>query len=238
VRFLFPSGSILISITRPGGCAVAVGLGFVVGASVDEVSVRWARCWCLIAVLPLIGGGLSFVPDAAAAHPAACPSLTPAQIRGAVGAKPTVVRSGGPTGGTVATGGGIAVNCFYELGGESSMTFEVYRGTASPAVLLKRIGSQQGVVNGQLNGGTQPCTPALAGYCQGSKFDEHLVPLAGLGQRALDDPGGPEDGAKVLFIWSGNTYWLGSSGPYGQKGPNLHQLLAFARLIIRIGYKP
>jgi hypothetical protein len=188
--------------------------------------------------LPLIGCGLSVVPDAFAAKPSTCPSLTPAQIRGAVGAKPTVVRTGTPTGGTVASGGGIAVNCFYELGGESSMSFVGYRGTAAVAVLVKRIGSQQGVINGQLNGGTQPCSPALAGFCQGSKFDEHFVPLAGLGQTAFDDPGGPEDGAKVLFAWNGHTYLLESSGPYGQPGPKLSQLLAFARLVMRSGFKP
>jgi len=186
----------------------------------------------------VIGGGLSVAPGAVAAKPSPCPNLTPAQIRGAVGAKPTLVRVGSPTGGTVASGGGIAVNCFYELGGESSMSFVGYRGTAAVAVLVKRIGSQQGINNGQLNGGTQTCTPALAGFCQGSKFDEHFVPLAGLGQKAFDDPGGPEDGAKVLFASKRNTYLLESSGPYGQQGPKLSQLLAFARLVMRSGFKP
>ena len=206
--------------------------------SLADVGVRRAHRWCSIAVLSLIGGGLSVAPDAVAAKPSACPGLTPAQIRGAVGAKPTVVRVGSPTTGTVASGGGIAVNCFYELGGESSMSFVGYRGAAAVAVLVKRIGSQQGINNGQLNGGTQTCTPVLAGFCQGSKFDEHFVPLAGLGQKAFDYPGGPEDGAKVLFAWNGNTYLLESSGPYGQQGPKLSQLLAFARLVIRSGFTP
>ena len=135
----------------------------------------------------------------------------------------------------------MAVACFYELGTEPSMTLQVYRGTAALAPLVKRIDDAEGAVNGQANAnnGTAPdCTPAKAGYCQGSKFDEHLVPLAGLGQKAFDDPGGPADGANVEFIWNGNTYSVRSSGPYGVRGPNLRQVLAFARLIIRSGYKP
>ena len=202
---------------------------------------RWARRRCLVAVLSLVGGGLSVVPEGVAAPPVACPNLTPTQIRGAVGAKPTVVRIGGPFPGTVASGGGVAVSCFYELGGEQSLTFQAYRGTAALPILVKRIDDAEGVVNGQANAnnGTAPdCTPAKAGFCQGSKFDEHLVPLAGLGQRAFDDPGGPADGANVEFTWNGNTYLVHSSGPYGVRGPNLRQVLAFARLVIQSGYKP
>jgi hypothetical protein len=46
-------------------------------------------------------------------------------------------------------------------------------------------------------------TSAKAGDCQGNKFDEHLSPLAGLGQKAVDDPGGPSDGANVELTWKG-----------------------------------
>lgn len=191
-------------------------------------------------VLLVSVAGLAATPSSPAAHPLACPKLTPAQIRSAVGVKPVSVMSAIGTGGTIATGGGIAINCFYTLGAEPSISLKAYRGTAALATLVKVLSTNLGIFNGTANannGNAPGCTLAKAGYCQaGGKFDEHLSPLAGLGQKAFDDPGGPADGANVEFIWKGNTFAVRSSGPYGTPGPNLRQVIAFARVVIRSGY--
>lgn len=143
-----------------------------------------------------------------------------------------------PSGGTIASGGGSAITCQWLLGTEPSITLKLYRSPDALAALAKEIGVVEGMNNGEANDAGGHCTPATAGDCQGTKFDEHLSPLSGLGQKAYDDPGGPSDGANVEFVWKGTTYALRSSGPYGEPGPNLRAVIAFARLIIRSGYTP
>jgi len=180
--------------------------------------------------------------QAGAAKPPSCPNLSDAQIRVAVGVKPASLAVSTLGSGTIATGGGNELTCQWVLGTEPSITLKVYKGSAALSELVKQISSVEGINNGSANANLAPptveCSPKFAGYCQGPKFDEHLSPVAGIGEKAYDDPGGPADGANVEFAWKGNTYALRSSGPYGVPGPDLAKVLAFARLIVRSGYTP
>lgn len=166
-----------------------------------------------------------------------CPALTATQIEGALGAKPVSIASSMGSPGDFA--GSFAINCFYTLGEEPSITLNVWRGAGSLATLEGIISTNEGIFNGEANAknGVGPdCTPAKSGDCQGKRFDEHPSRYAGLGEKAYDDSGGPSDGANVEFLWKGDTFLVQSSGPYGVPGPALSKVLAFARLIIRSAY--
>jgi hypothetical protein len=207
------------------------------GCKVRPVLRSSLRIAGVCAVLALLATGLGTVSSRAAATPT-CPKLTNAQLRGVFGVVPTVSDSTLASG-TVATGGGEAINCFYALRDPQSVTVKIYRGTGAFGELKKVISTSQGMNNGTANGdaATAPhCTSATAGYCDGNKYDEHLTAFSGLGVTAYDDPGGPADGANVEFTYKGNTFAVRSSGPYGVPGPPLSRVIAFAKLIVASHY--
>ncbi len=171
------------------------------------------------------------LPTAAAATPA-CPTLSAAALTSALGVKPLSIATR-----TADVPKLWTLNCFYTLGAEPSLTFEVYKGTVAFSSLKATIDETIGTDNANANSeapGT--CKPTKSGQCSGGTYDAHESALAGLGERAYTFPGNESGGALAVFVWKDDTFVVQSSGPYGVPGPTLARVLAFARLVIRSGF--
>jgi hypothetical protein len=160
-----------------------------------------------------------------------CPAFTTAQLKQALGVKPLSVASN-----TADQANVPRLNCFYTLGEEPSLTFKVYAGAGELEKLESTIDVSLGTNNMNANQAATPCVPAKDGQCKGSLFNEHILPVAGFGPKAFDCPGGESAAALVVFTAKGDTFLVQSSGPYGIPGPNLSQVLAFARLVLHSGF--
>lgn len=114
------------------------------------------------------------------------------------------------------------------------MNLKLYPGTRAFATLKSTIDMNIGVGNaGANNAHPGGCTPAW-GQCQGGTFSGHESPLAGIGEKALAFPGNKAGGALVMFVSRNTTVVLQTGGPYAVSGPDQAQLVAFARLILRM----
>jgi hypothetical protein len=184
--------------------------------------VRLALCTLVVAAV--LGTGAT---SQALAAPA-CPKLTRSQIAGSIGFRFVSVETR-----TANVPNLWSLYCFYTLSRNASVTFQVYKGTHVFASVKAQIDETIGTDNMNANNAVPgTCTPAW-GQCEGTTYNGHESPLAGLGEEAVAFPGNKLAGALVMFIANGETFVVESSGPYGQPGPDQARLVAFSRLVLR-----
>lgn len=158
-----------------------------------------------------------------------CPKLTSAQITRTLGFRFVSLTSS-----TSHEPNVPALDCFYTLARNAGVDLKLYRGSRTFATLKSRIDVNIGTENATAdNADPGGCTPAW-GQCKGGTFYGHESPLASLGQKALAFPGSKAGGALVMYISKNVTFVLNSDGPYAAPGPDQAQLVAFARLVLRM----
>jgi hypothetical protein len=196
---------------------------------------RLAVCG-LLALTALLGGsvraGASQTRLSAISSP--CPLLAPAALDSIFGGKLDAgdpIHSGYP---------GNGFQCYWSFSRGSGFNIAFYTGSAEYKTMLAQDTRADAVMNGAMNQSGTSCKPAL-GVCAGVSYNDHLSPLAGVGQRAFEDPGSYHYGSSVVFIWKGKTYLMqGSPAAFDSPetirqptGPKEAQLVSVAKLIIR-----